>query len=323
MVCDAFQMPMPRAATDTATAIVRCHVHNNGPWPPAPGYINGYGHGRDRAHSDSAADTATRPRQRREPTAADCRRGRWPGGLGRAHGKTITAASTAASENTWVGEGGGDGRGGSASKQKSRVPGAQNGHGRGGRGRGRGCVHGGRGPTWSPSGTVPHQLVLPLVPAVVRRRCPRRAGGVRIDPPGHDARRSAEREEEGGDEATEEAGHVVGRRRATVEGGRRAVRSRGALSSAGPEGARAWLNGRRKPSKVRYIWVVQYGLSTGQKTFFSAAATSSNHTFYSFRRFLNFLRTVFKYGLWCMVSRGGSMDQSLGGIFRPKQSSEK
>ena len=82
-------------------------------------------------------------------------------------------------------------------------------------------------------------------------------------------------------------------------------------------------DGRRKPSKVRYIWVVQYGLSTGQKTFFSAAATSSNHTFYSFRRFLNFLRTVFKYGLWCMVSRGGSMDQSLGGIFRPKQSSEK
>ena len=27
-------------------------------------------------------------------------------------------------------------------------------------------------------------------------------------------------------------------------------------------------DGRRKPSKVRYIWVVQYGLSTGQKTFF-------------------------------------------------------
>ena len=31
----------------------------------------------------------------------------------------------------------------------------------------------------------------------------------------------------------------------------------------------------RKPSKVLYISVVQYGLSTGQKTLFLAAATSS------------------------------------------------
>ena len=51
-----------------------------------------------------------------------------------------------------------------------------------------------------------------------------------------------------------------------------------------------------KSSKVRYIWVVQYGLlSTGQKTFFSAAATSSNHTF----------------SIWFMVFRGKAMDQSL------------
>ena len=43
---------------------------------------------------------------------------------------------------------------------------------------------------------------------------------------------------------------------------------------------------------------------------FSAAATSSNHTFSSFRRSLKFLRTVFKYGLWCMVFREEAMDQS-------------
>ena len=75
----------------------------------------------------------------------------------------------------------------------------------------------------------------------------------------------------------------------------------------------------RKPSKVRYIWVVQYGLSTGQKTFFSAAATSPNHTFLSFRRFLKFLRTVFmvygfssrKYGLLLRSGTPSAEDSCL------------
>ena len=54
------------------------------------------------------------------------------------------------------------------------------------------------------------------------------------------------------------------------------------------------------------VWFVNW-----TENLFSAAATSSNHTFYSVRQFLNVLRTVFKYGLRCMVSQGGSMDQSL------------
>ena len=29
-----------------------------------------------------------------------------------------------------------------------------------------------------------------------------------------------------------------------------------------------WADDEWKPSKVRYIWVIQYGLSTGQETFF-------------------------------------------------------
>ena len=83
---------------------------------------------------------------------------------------------------------------------------------------------------------------------------------------------------------------------------------RGGLAASTIVRTRLTMDEKQKPSKVRYFLVVQYGLSTGQKTFFSAAATSSNHTFYSFRQFFNFLRTVFKYGLLFMVSREVTME---------------
>ena len=53
------------------------------------------------------------------------------------------------------------------------------------------------------------------------------------------------------------------------------------------------------------VWFVNW-----TENLFSAAATSSNQTFSSFRRFLKLLRTVLKYGLWFMVFREEAMDQS-------------
>ena len=58
----------------------------------------------------------------------------------------------------------------------------------------------------------------------------------------------------------------------------------------------------QKPSKVHYIWIVQYSLSTGQKFFF-AVATLPNHTFLNFGQFLIFYVHFCTYGLWFLEKR--------------------